>query len=152
MDLPLTDRQREVLAIWERYAAVGRTPSYRKVAQELGVASVATIYKHVNALERKGYLTRVSPQQGFNVVVAVGGEPIKIVERWRGLALPEPLRWQVWERDGYQCLHCGSRQSLTVDHIQPWQMGGDKLDPENLQTLCRSCNSVKAQQTIDYRK
>lgn len=48
----------------------------------------------------------------------------------------------VFDRDGYECCHCGARKNLTVDHIHPVSKGGTN-DPENLQTLCRSCNSRK---------
>jgi hypothetical protein len=52
------------------------------------------------------------------------------------------LRAIVYERDGHACRSCGCRDDLTVDHIYPWSLGGtDDLD--NLQTLCRSCNSKK---------
>lgn len=49
----------------------------------------------------------------------------------------------IFERDGYRCLKCGKRSDLTIDHIIPWVKGGTN-DPENLQTLCRSCNAKKA--------
>jgi HNH endonuclease len=52
------------------------------------------------------------------------------------------LRWAVFQRDGYACVHCGSTSDLTVDHIHPVSLGGID-DPSNLQTLCRSCNSTK---------
>ena len=41
------------------------------------------------------------------------------------------------------CEWCGSRDDLTVDHIVPLRLGGAKLDPDNLQPLCRSCNNEK---------
>ncbi len=46
------------------------------------------------------------------------------------------------DRDGYQCHACESQYNLTVDHILPLSKGGtDALD--NLQLLCKSCNSSK---------
>lgn len=57
-------------------------------------------------------------------------------------SIPEGVRWAVWERDDFTCQECGSRQFLTVDHIHPERKGGS-LEPDNLQTLCRSCNSRK---------
>ena len=45
-------------------------------------------------------------------------------------------------RDGFVCCDCGAVQDLTLDHITPLIEGGmDELD--NLQLLCRSCNSHK---------
>jgi len=57
-------------------------------------------------------------------------------------SIPATLRWQVWERDNFICKKCGSRRNLTIDHIIPESKGGEtKLN--NLQTLCKNCNSRK---------
>ena len=56
--------------------------------------------------------------------------------------IPDRVRWEVWERDNFTCRGCGGRRDLTVDHIVPESRGGT-LALENLQTLCRSCNSRK---------
>ena len=56
--------------------------------------------------------------------------------------IPNSLRTQVFERDAYRCVSCGTHKDLRVDHIHPESAGGaDTL--ENLQTLCARCNSVK---------
>lgn len=60
--------------------------------------------------------------------------------------IPSSLRWKIWERDDFTCQGCGVRQRLTIDHIIPESAGGT-LDPENLQTLCKSCNSAKGSKT-----
>jgi hypothetical protein len=52
------------------------------------------------------------------------------------------LRTRVFERDAYRCCHCGDHRSLTADHIHPESQGGATTF-ENLQTLCKSCNSKK---------
>lgn len=52
------------------------------------------------------------------------------------------LRLNVYERDSYKCVHCGSNKDLTLDHKHPESLGG-QATIENLQTLCRSCNSKK---------
>jgi len=46
------------------------------------------------------------------------------------------------ERDGYMCRHCGVVSGLAIDHIIPLSKGGSD-DLENLQFLCKSCNSSK---------
>jgi hypothetical protein len=51
-------------------------------------------------------------------------------------------RLNVLMNDGYQCVKCGSNKDLTIDHIMPESLGGSK-EEENLQTLCRICNSKK---------
>lgn len=52
------------------------------------------------------------------------------------------VRWEVWERDDFRCRHCGARRFLEVDHITPRAKGGSD-EPDNLQTLCRTCNRTK---------
>lgn len=49
---------------------------------------------------------------------------------------------QVFARDGYKCLFCGSTDNLAADHIIPKSKGGGN-ELSNLQTLCKSCNSKK---------
>jgi DnaD/phage-associated family protein len=56
--------------------------------------------------------------------------------------VPEELRQETFDRDGRKCVICGAKEDLSIDHIIPRSKGGTN-DPENLQTLCRSCNSSK---------
>lgn len=60
---------------------------------------------------------------------------------WRP-KIPAALRARVYERDGHVCLHCGTTENLSLDHIIPWSKGGPDTY-ENFQTLCRSCNARK---------
>lgn len=56
--------------------------------------------------------------------------------------IPRAVRTAVYERDGYACVTCGATETLSLDHIKPWSLGGpDTID--NLQTMCRPCNSSK---------
>lgn len=56
--------------------------------------------------------------------------------------LPQGLRTKVFERDKYRCVCCGTHKQLSVDHVYPEVHGGsDEFD--NLQTLCKPCNSKK---------
>lgn len=65
--------------------------------------------------------------------------------------IPEDLRLEVYERDSYQCLACGCRDNLSVDHVIAECYGGP-TDITNLQTLCRDCNSKKRTSYRDYRR
>lgn len=56
--------------------------------------------------------------------------------------IPVALRWEIWLRDDFTCRACGNRTHLRVDHIVPESKGGETT-PNNLQTLCHHCNSVK---------
>lgn len=46
---------------------------------------------------------------------------------------------QVQERDGKQCLICGSKVQLTMQHVTPYSYGGETT-LRNLVTLCDVCN------------
>lgn len=61
--------------------------------------------------------------------------------------IPVPVRDLVHRRDGYRCCNCGSSADLTLDHIEPWSLGGSD-HVSNLRTLCRSCNSRKGAKTL----
>jgi len=56
--------------------------------------------------------------------------------------IPEPVRREVLERDGFRCVECESIKRLSVDHIVPERLGGEPV-PSNLRTLCSPCNSEK---------
>jgi len=52
------------------------------------------------------------------------------------------LRAFVFHRDGHKCRQCGATSKLVPDHIQSRKNGGSH-HPDNLQTLCESCNARK---------
>ena len=70
-------------------------------------------------------------------------------------AISPPLRLQILERDGYTCQLCGAGPNdpdpyypnrntrLHVDHITPVSQGGTD-DPDNLRTLCSTCNQGRS--------
>ena len=53
------------------------------------------------------------------------------------------LRLRVFNRDGWRCVQCGRASRFECDHKIPVERGGDRWDPENLQTLCRPCHFRK---------
>jgi hypothetical protein len=57
--------------------------------------------------------------------------------------MPQTKRKKVFERDAYRCRRCSDWHNLEVDHIIPVSKGGGN-GMGNLQTLCNSCNSKKA--------
>ena len=60
--MPLTKRQKQVLDFISHFQDDnGYCPSYEEIAHGLDLASLATVHKHISALENKAYLKR-----GFN--------------------------------------------------------------------------------------
>lgn len=98
-------------------------PAPRPIGRDLGKAII-------NELIETGY------------VAAEGRELYYLKER-----IPESLRQQVFERDGYRCVECESIKRLSVDHIVPERHGGT-MELNNLRTLCKPCNSEKGSKII----
>lgn len=70
-------------------------------------------------------------------------EQIKNDPKWK------EARAQCLERDGYQCVDCGTDAQLEADHIIPlhviaqqdtWDLA---VDVDNLATRCKSCNTKR---------
>lgn len=55
-------------------------------------------------------------------------------------------RQNIFRRDSFSCLYCGSRDELTIDHVVPRSHGG-RDSWENLATACRRCNGRKGDMT-----
>lgn len=56
----------------------------------------------------------------------------------------------ILETCDWKCVKCQSKQGLVKDHINPIYKGGsDSID--NIQPLCRSCNSAKGPENKDFR-
>jgi 5-methylcytosine-specific restriction endonuclease McrA len=64
------------------------------------------------------------------------------------------LKNLIFEKYGKVCLKCRSTEHISLDHIKPYSIYPElAIDPNNLQPLCRSCNSTKGNRNItDYRK
>lgn len=56
--------------------------------------------------------------------------------------IPPELRMAVLRRDGYRCVVCDADADLMADHVIPERRGGATTF-DNLQTMCRPCNSHK---------
>lgn len=67
------------------------------------------------------------------------------------MPIPNRLRFEVLQRDGFACRYCGARPPgvvLHVDHIHPKSKGGkDELD--NLMAACATCNQGKRAEIVD---
>ena len=67
---------------------------------------------------------------------------------WKDLCI------QVYKTYGKKCLCCGTQENISVDHIKPFSRFKElALVFDNLQPLCKTCNSSKGNKRYtDYRK
>jgi 5-methylcytosine-specific restriction endonuclease McrA len=94
-----------------------------------------------NWASRNKESTRVSSQKCRARRLEAMGNDIITLEEW--------LR--VLDFYGHRCLCCGNDENISMDHIVPLSRGG-KHSIDNVQPLCKSCNSKKSTKTTDYRK
>lgn len=66
----LTDRQLEILQYIQQFISeTGYPPTLRDIGKNFGMASTYGVQRHIEALEKKGYLTRDSnTSRGLNIV------------------------------------------------------------------------------------
>jgi hypothetical protein len=87
-----------------------------------------------------------APKNSAPVIKSEGTRQASESDNRRGV--PLSLRYKVLTRDKFRCVKCGTSPAvdvqcrLHVDHAMPFSRGG-KTTPENLQTLCESCNLGK---------
>jgi hypothetical protein len=86
-----------------------------------------------------GYLIQILKDE-------LGVKPLQRAGK-RKREISRDLQRRVFERDQYRCRYCGTHLDLCCDHIHPESKGGATTF-ENLQTLCRPCNSAKGS-TVD---
>jgi hypothetical protein len=97
------------------------------------------VYKKINlgknhwgTTEYEDGIKPTRPKPPKATVKSTGREPI-----------PQDLMDAVWNRDGGQCVKCGSNQDLEYDHMIPLSKGGSNKY-RNLQLLCLKCNRSKS--------
>ena len=59
---------------------------------------------------------------------------------------PAFTRFNLFLRDRFSCVYCGSRRELTFDHVIPRAQGG-RTSWENVATACAPCNLKKGGRT-----
>ena len=73
-----------------------------------------------------------------------------IIRLHRYIAIPYKRvnlsRYNIFKPDRNQCVYCGNKERLTLDHVVPRSLGGrDSWD--NLVTACQACNAEKGNRT-----
>jgi repressor LexA len=109
MSTPLTKKQKNVLDfICTFLEDKGYAPSYREIAQEFSLSSVATVHQHVQTLQEKGYLAsdgkrsleltslaRPAPSASIVDIPLVGlitaGQPIEALLEHEQLSVPQSM-------------------------------------------------------------
>ncbi len=61
----------------------------------------------------------------------------------RSRRISQKVKDLVWNRDGGECVECGSNENLEFDHIIPHSKGGANTY-RNIQLLCEPCNRSKS--------
>lgn len=56
-------------------------------------------------------------------------------------------RLAIYHRDGFACVYCGAEDKLTLDHLQPRELGGTHSE-ENLVSACVTCNSSRRDSSL----
>lgn len=76
--MALTRRQKQVLDVIERFInRHGYSPSFQEIKKSLGIRSLATVHKHVENLERKGFIRRGYNRSRSIDVLQSGRRPAK---------------------------------------------------------------------------
>ncbi len=104
----LTKKQAEVLRFVREYVAAHEyPPSYREIAQGLGVSSPATVFEHIQSLKSKGFLDaertarslELSPKAALLAKAALlplagriaAGAPLEAIQEREEIAIPVEL-------------------------------------------------------------
>ncbi len=92
--MALTKRQKQVMEVISQFVEEnGYSPSYEEIARALNLSSLATVHKHISALEAKTYLKR-----GFNQSRSLDIAPRYLAEQKPARAetrLEIPLRGRI---------------------------------------------------------
>lgn len=89
--MALTPRQKEVLDFLVRFTEQnGYAPSFEEIASGVGLASLATVHKHITALEQKNYLKRK-----FNESRSIEVSPAYLIQERERLHGPSPAAIEI---------------------------------------------------------
>ncbi|MBX3303573.1 MAG: HNH endonuclease [Nitrospira sp.] len=133
-------------ALYDLWVLLGRQPSYAEVQKPACLFHVATFERRFGSWRQalEAFVSYANSEDMTPPIAVVVGATPRRTSRSPDLR----LRFKVLQRDYFRCCACGASPSVTpgvlleVDHIMPWSKGGETA-PENLQTLCFSCNQGK---------
>ena len=102
------------------------------------------VYKKINLGKGRTYQEILAGGGGEDGIKPTRPKPPKATVKSTGREpIPQDVMDAVWNRDGGQCVKCGSNQDLEYDHMIPLSKGGSNKY-RNLQLLCLKCNRSKS--------
>ncbi len=115
--------------------------------QAIGVCSVERAF--VLTLLKKAEMLSDNPKRQLRSITGDFRFP-SIIRLYRYVHIPYKKvnlsRHNIFKRDRNRCVYCGTKDSLTIDHVVPRSLGGrDSWD--NLVTACQKCNAKKGSMT-----
>lgn len=135
---------------------MSRSDLQQAVALEQSAVEAVVSFARANK-ERLQYIAHWGDGRGGYIANLIASElgllPEEVEVKANKSRRPEvgkTKRNKVFDLHGNQCLACKSYDDICIDHVVPLSAGGLN-HVENMQPLCRSCNSVKGVKTIDYR-
>jgi hypothetical protein len=140
-------------AVAERVAKHRRKKADDSRQMDLGLPPV--LAEQTSAIAEPG--KRASAKSPKEKLSHKRAQTAKRVGEWRdrrraaGLPINTQIetRRRIWERDGYECQYCGTKEGpFHCDHKMPRSRGGADNDG-NLITSCGPCNISKGRFTID---
>jgi len=94
------------------------------------------------------YAKIISASSGFGK-----GNYGMIMSKWKQLVSGE-IQWsssvREWlkeKENSSQCIYCGEKKALTIEHILPRHCGGEDI-PDNVVMVCKNCNSSKGKKRL----
>ena len=145
--------------------------SHQDIANRCAI-SRRSVINHISALEKSGLIIKQYRFNSFNgsesniYVMRFGDSDSTLIRsssrkslarvknnylKKRRSAISKATRNQVFDLLGNRCLGCGSYDEICIDHVVPL-VGGGSSSIDNMQPLCRTCNSEKGVDSTDYRK
>lgn len=117
--------------------------------QAIGICSVERAF--VLVLLSKAEMLSDNPQKRLKSIQREFKFP-SIIRLQRFVKLPYKRvnlsRHNIFKRDNNQCVYCGTKDALTIDHVVPKSTGG-RDSWENLVTACQRCNAKKGSMTLE---
>lgn len=98
----------------------------------LGMAEMA-VHGHCAVYERKHFMVRARLYKGL----VTGTMSPRTLMRDQAIRMRLPQ----------ECVYCGSKESLSIDHIVPTNLGGEDVGDNSI-WACRRCNSSKSDKDL----